>query len=170
MINQVKKILNKKHLLICGKSESARFDFINKIVADSNFEVVRFPEKMRTLYEYLDYVEKNGLYKAWYQKKGSFNTNQILDFHEEWINDSYNTLVIMEEFDSMEEIWKTELIRIYLTELEDRKKSEPKIHLIVSLLEENGLMDKLAEVVSIKENERRNNIQVVQQNLELIEI
>jgi hypothetical protein len=170
MIEKTKNILNKKHLLIVGKSESERQSLINKIIETTNFEPFRFPKNMKSIYDYIDFIKKEKLYKPWYQKKGNFNTNQILDFHWDWISDNNNSLIIMEEFDSMEEIWKIELLRIYLNEIENRKKGEKNIHLIISQERENELIEKLSKVISMRENERRTEKQIVEQNLELIEI
>lgn len=170
MIERVGKILNKKHLLILGKSESERKIFIDKIVETTNFTVFRFPKGIKSIYDYLDFIKKEKLYKAWYQTKGSFTTNQILDFHWDWITENDNSLIIMEEYDSMEETWKIELLRIYLNEIENRKKGEKKIHLILSQENENGLIEKLAKVIDRKDNERRTEVQIVAQNLERINI
>jgi hypothetical protein len=170
VIERVEKLLNKKHLLILGKSESERKTFINKIVETTDFAVFRFPKGMKSIYDYLDFTKKEKLHKAWYQTKGNFNTNQILDFHWDWITENDNSLIIMEEFDSMEETWKIELLRIYLNEIENRKKGEKKIHLILSQENENGLIEKIAKVIDKRDNERRTEVQIVEQNLEKINI
>ncbi len=168
MIEKTKDILNKKHLLIIGKSEIERRNFINDLIIGLNFEVFRFPSNMKLFEEYYDYIKKEKLYEPWYNAK-SYNGNQILDFHWDWISEN-NALIVMEEFEQMEEIWRIELLRIYLNEIENRKKGEKKIHLIISQESENGLIEKLAKVIDIRENERRTEKQVVQQNLEIINI
>jgi hypothetical protein len=165
---KTKNILNKKHLLIIGKSEIERRNFINDLILGLNFEVFRFPSNMKLFDEYYDFVKKEKLYEPWYNAK-SYNGNQILDFHWNWISEN-NALIVMEEFEQMEESWRIELLRIYLNEIGNRKKGEKKIHLIISQESENGLTEKLAQVIDIRENERRTKKQIVQQNLEIINI
>jgi len=168
MIEKAQNILNRKHLLIIGKSEIERRNFINDLIVDLNFEVFRFPSNMKLFDEYYDFIKKEKLYEPWYKAK-SYNGNQILDFHWDWVSES-NSLVIMEEFEQMEESWRIELLRIYLNEIENRKKGEKKIHLIISQESENELTEKLAKVIDARENEGRTERQVVGQNLEIITI
>ena len=168
MIEKAQNILNRKHLLIIGKSEIERRNFINDLIVGLNFEVFRFPSNMKLFDEYYDFIKKEKLYEPWYKAK-SYNGNQILDFHWDWVSES-NSLVIMEEFEQMEESWRIELLRIYLNEIENRKKGEKKIHLIISQESENELTEKLAKVIDARENEGRTERQVVGQNLEIITI
>jgi len=168
MIEKAKDILNKKHLLIIGASEIERRSFINDLIVGLNFEVFRFPSNMKLFDEYYDFIKKEKLYEPWYKAK-KYNGNQILDFHWDWISEN-NSLIIMEEFEQMEERWKIELLRIYLNEIENRKKGEKKIHLIISQENENGLIEKLANVIERRENERRTEHQIIAQNLETLNI
>jgi len=161
-------ILKKKHLLIVGKSEIERRIFVNSIIANTNYEIFRFPPKMRLFDEYYDFIKKEKLYKPWYGSK-RYDGNQILDFHWNWITEN-NAVLIIEEFDFMEEKWKIELLRIFLNEIENRKKGEDKIKVILSQDHENGLIDKLSIVMNLKENEKRTKRQIIEQNLELINI
>ncbi|WKN45663.1 hypothetical protein [Tunicatimonas pelagia] len=160
--------MNKKHLLIVGKTEAERRKFINDLIQGVNFEVFRFPSRMKLFDEYCDFIKKEKIYEPWYKAKG-YNVNQILDFHWDWISEN-NSLIIMEEFEQMEKRWRIELLRIYLNEIENRKKDEKKIHLIISQESENGLIEKLSEVMVIRESERRTEKQIVEQNLETIDI
>jgi len=168
MIEKTQNILNKKHLLIVGKTETERREFINDLIQSVNFEVFRFPSKMKLFDEYCDFIKKEKLYEPWYKAK-SYNVNQILDFHWDWVSEN-NSLIVMEEFEQMEERWRIELLRIYLNEIENRKKGERKTHLIISQESENGLTEKLSKVINIRENERRTKKQIVEQNLEAIDI
>ena len=168
MIEKTKNILNKKHLLIIGESEIERRNFINDLIVGLNFEAFRFPSNMKLFDEYCDFIKKEKLYEPWYKAK-NYNINQILDFHWDWVSES-NSLIIMEEFEQMEENWRIELLRIYLNEIENRKKGEKKIHLIISQESENGLTEKLSNIIDIRENERRTEKQIVEQNLEIIDI
>jgi hypothetical protein len=169
MIEKAKNILNKKHLLVVGSTEIERQKFVSELIIIANYETFRFPSKMQSFGDYLEFVDKVDLYKPWYHKKGKFGYNQILDFHRDWIS-ANNSLVILEEFELMEERWKIEFIRLYLNEIENRKKGEKKIHLIISQESENGLIEKLSKVIDIKENERRTKKQIVKQKLEVIDI
>ncbi len=100
--------LNKKHLLIIGGTNVQRQKLIDEIIKGSNYEFFRFPKQMRTIDDYIDFVRKEKLYQPWYSKKGKFGTNQVLDFHRDWISEN-NSLVVMEEFQEMEQIWKMDL-------------------------------------------------------------
>ncbi len=168
MIEKVKDKLNKKHLLIIGKTDIERKKFINDLLEVVNLEVFRFPSNMKLFDEYFDFIKKEKLYEPWYDAK-TYNGNQILDFHWDWISDN-NSLVVMEEFEQMEERWQIELLRIYLNEIENRKKGEKKVHLIISQENENGLIEKLARVIDKRDDERRTERQIVEQNLETLEI
>lgn len=168
MVEKARNLLNKKHLLIIGKTEVERRKFVNDLIQGVNFELFRFPSKMKLFGEYCDFIKKEKLYEPWYEAK-RYNINQILDFHWDWISE-HNSLIIMEEFAEMEERWRIELLRIYLNEIENRKKGEKKIHLIISQESENGLTEKLSAVIDISENERRTEKQIVEQNMGTINI
>ena len=168
MIEKTKNILNKKHLLIIGKSEIERRNFVNNIIQSVNLETFRFPPKMRLFDEYLDFIKKEKLYTPFYKAK-SYSGDQIFDFHFDWISEN-NSLVVMEEFDFMEERWRIELLRIYLNVIENRKKGEKKIRLVISQETEKGLVEQLSKVIDIRENERRTEKQIVEQNMEIIDI
>jgi len=168
MIENAKSLLDKKHLLIIGKSEIERRKFITDLITSVNLEVFRFPSSMKLFNEYCDFIKKEKLYKPSYHAK-TYNGNQILDFHWDWISEN-NSLIIIEEFDKMEESWCIELLRIYLNEIENRKKGEKKIHLIISQRDENGLTEKLSKVIYLRETERRTKKQIIEQNLKIIDI
>lgn len=168
MKDEILNLLNKKHLLIVGKSEIERRNFVSYIIENANYETFRFPSKMRLFDEYYDFIKKQKLYKPSYQAK-SYNGNQILDFHWDWISEN-NSLIVIEEFDFMEERWKMELIRIFLNEINNRKKGEDKIKLIVSQDSENGLIENLSHIISFKDNEKRLKRQIIEQHLKLINI
>lgn len=168
MIETSLKLLNKKHLLIVGGSETERRHYISKLIANVDYAVFRFPSKMKSLYEYVDFIKKEKLYKPWYKAK-KYNINQIMDFHWDWIDDS-RAFVVMEEFEQMEVQWRIELIRIYIDQIENRKKGEKKIHLIISQPIENGLIEQLSHVMPVRDRERRTKKQIVQQNLAVIDM
>ncbi len=168
MIDKIKKKLNKKHLLIIGKSEIERRNFVSSIIQSVNLATFRFPPKMRLFDEYLDFIKKEKLYTPFYEAK-TYSGDQIFDFHFDWISEN-NSLVVMDEFDLMEENWRIELLRIYLNVIENRKKREKKIHLVISQETENGLTEQLSKVIDVRENERRTEKQIVEQNLEIINI
>jgi hypothetical protein len=69
MIEKIKNILNKKHLLVIGKSEIERRDFISELIVEVNFEIIRFPSNMKLFDEYYEFIKKEKLYKPWYRAK-----------------------------------------------------------------------------------------------------
>jgi len=169
-LEDIKRLLNKKHLLIIGKTDTDRRNCINKVIETTDFTVFRFPKKMKTIYDYLAFVKQEKLYNPWHESKGSYNTNQILDFHYDWISENSNSLIIMEEFDSMEDAWKIELVKKFVDILENRKKGDKNIHLIISQNNENNLIEELSQKIYIKEKERRTKRQIIEQHLEFIDL
>lgn len=167
MKDEILTMLNKKHLLIVGNSEIARRNFVNYIIENVNYETFRFPAKMRLFNEYYEFIKKQKLYKPSYQAK-SYNANQILDFHWDWIAEN-NSLLVIEEFDFMEEKWKMELIRVFFNEISNRKKGEDKIKIILSQDSANGLIENLSNLI-FKDNKKRSKSQIIEQNLKLVNI
>jgi hypothetical protein len=168
MKDKIISILRKKHLLIVGKSEIERRNFVTSIIENANFETFRFPSKMKIFDEYYDFIKKEQLYKPWYEAK-SYNGNQILDFHRDWIDEN-NSLLVLEELDFMVESVKIELLKSFLNPTENRKKGEDKIKVILSQSSENGLIDNLSNVINMKEDEKRTRRQIVEQNILLINL
>lgn len=161
--------LNKKHLLIIGGTDVQRQKLIDDIIKGSNYEFFRFPKQMRTIDDYIDFVRKEKLYQPWYSKKGKFGTNQVLDFHRDWISEN-NSLVVMEEFQEMEQIWKMDLLKSYIDQIKNRKKGEKTIRLIISQENENGLIDDLSTEFYGNEKDQRTPIQIIKGSIELVEI
>lgn len=58
MIEKARNILKKKHLLIIGESEVERKKFISDLITVVNFEVFRFPSKMKLFNEYYNFIKK----------------------------------------------------------------------------------------------------------------
>lgn len=161
--------ISKKHLLIVGGTAMKRKKYITEIIENSNYETFRFPSGMKTLYDYLDFVRKKDLYTPWYEKKGKHGTNQVLDFHRDWLRDN-NSLVVLEEIQEMEEDWKVELIRYYLEAVIIRKKGDTNIHLIISQDEEGDLMEKLSHKIFVQENNKRTKMQIVEGAMKVIDV
>jgi len=109
---------------------------------------------------------KKKLYKPSYQAK-SYNANQILDFHWDWIAEN-NSHVVIEEFDFIEEKWKMELIRVFFNEISNRKKGEDKIKIILSKDSANGLIENLSNLIF--KDKKRSKSQIIEQNLKLVNI
>ena len=127
----------------------------------TNFEVFRFPKGMKKIDEYIEFVRVKKLYEPWYDKKGKFGSNQILDFHRDWISDNHS-LVVMEELGGMEERWKIDLLKSYISEVVKRKKNQKVIHLIISQENENDLLSKIENEIWGTENDRRTKKQIVE--------
>jgi len=124
---------------------------------------------MKTIDEYIEFVRTKKLYEPWYNKKGKFGSNQILDFHRDWISDNHS-LIIMEEFENMEERWKIDLLKSYIDEIATRKKNQRVIHLIISQENNNELLDKIEKEIWASENDKRIKKQIVEGSLEIIEM
>jgi hypothetical protein len=77
---------------------------------------------------------------------------------------------VLEEFGQMEQRWKMELLKTYLTELESKKKGEKKIHLILSQPNEDDLIDELSNLFEPKKSDNRTKRQIVEQNLCVLDL
>ncbi len=169
MIAKALKILDKKQLLIIGKTKNERARFVTKIIEPTFYETYRFPTGMNTIDEYLTFVRKHNLYDPWYTKKGNFSFAQIMDFHWDWIQENH-VLIVMEELDEMEERWKLDLLRTYLEVVENRQKNQKLIHLLFTQESENGLVNKLAEIIRSDNPSNRTNRQIVEGSLKILEL
>lgn len=169
MIDNAISTLKMKHLLVIGKTETDRTNFINQIISKVNYETFRFPKRMKSIESYVEVVRTKKLYEPWYTKKGKFEINQILDFHRDWISEN-NSLIIIEEFQQMEESWKLDIMRSYLDEVAFRKKNQKVIHLIISQENENDLLGKLREQIAVPDDDRRTKRQIVDGGIEIIVI
>lgn len=124
---------------------------------------------MKSINEYIDFVRINKLYEPWYTKKGNFGSDQILDFHRDWITDNHS-LIILEEFQNMEERWKLDVLRSYIEEVAFRKKDQKSIHLIISQENEKKLLEKLSNENWFSGNDNRTERQIIDGSFEIIEI
>ena len=168
MLDEAYTILKRKHLLVIGGSDKKRHYFINDLVKKVNFDTFRFPSNIKTSVEYLDFVKRKKLFKTWYESK-SYNSDQIFDFHLEWLLEN-NIIIVIEEIDLMEKAWKALLITNFLKLIDRKKKGEERIHLIISQKNENGLIDDLISFIDIEKGEKRNKRQIIEQNLEVFSI
>ncbi len=166
----LKKILKRKHLLVIGSTEIDRKKFITEIIKIAGFETFRFPPKMKLFDDYFYEMKKMKLYRPWYEAR-SYNGDAIWDFHRDWLEEN-NSLLIMEEFQYMEECWKFEILRLCIEIMDSRKKGEDAIHLIISQKSENNLVEQMTNKVlfNMRKKERRTSKQIIEQNLKIIDI
>lgn len=154
-----------KHILICGKTEAERHKVLSAILEQSNLQFFRFPQSMSSLSDYLNIIQTKKLFSPFYESKGKYNLNQILDFHIDWIADN-NCLFVFEEFQNIEDRFGLEIMRIMINNLEVNHKSATKI--IMTLEDETELINNLYEIVN--ETEYKTNVQVVESNLQTIRL
>lgn len=169
MVEELINILNKKHVVVFGRSEQDRTKLIDEILPRVHYESYRFPKGMKRLEDYVDFVRAKKLYNPWYTKKGRFGINQVMDFHSDWIS-ANNSLVVLEEFQDMEEVWKLSIMRSYLDQVAFRKKNQKVIHLVITLEKENDLLSKLSEKIGVPDSDKRTTRQIVDGGFELIEL
>lgn len=168
MVTKAINLLFKKHVLIVGKSETERRSFINDLLSKVNMETFRSSLYMENIDDYINFIKRNKMYTSFYEAK-SYSSDQILDFHWSWISEN-SVLVVMEELDGFELKWKLELLKDYLLAIENRQKGQTTIKLVISQQEENGLITKLAEVLPVKEQDKRTKEQVVLQSLAVVDL
>ncbi|MEO1654054.1 MAG: hypothetical protein AAFU64_10940, partial [Bacteroidota bacterium] len=113
-------------------------------------------------------IKKKNLYEPWYSKKGKFNVNQLLDFHYDWLR-ANPSLLIMEEWQEMEETWQLALLLTYINEIKDRRKGEKSTPLIISQDQENGLIEGLSGELYDEPNGRA-ALQMICGSLEMVQI
>ena len=169
MIEELISMLNRKHLIILGKTEQDRAKLIDAEISRVDYESYRFPKGVKKLEDYVDFVRAKKLYNPWYTKKGRFGINQVMDFHSDWIS-ANNSLVVLEEFQDMEEVWKLSIMRSYLDQVAFRKKNQKVIHLVITLQKENDLLSKLSEKIGVPDSDNRTTRQIVDGGFELIEL
>ena len=120
---------------------------------------------MSSLSDYLNIIQTKKLFFPFYETKGKYNSNQILDFHIDWIADN-NCLFVFEEFQNTEDKFKIEILRIMINNLESNKKSATK--LIISLDDESKLIHDLSEI--IEETINKSTKQILESSIHIISL
>ncbi|EAZ79939.1 hypothetical protein ALPR1_14959 [Algoriphagus machipongonensis] len=176
MIDSIEKSNEKKHLLIVGKSEKERREFVDQLVGNSSKVIYRFPANIQGFDQYIDQVRTLFPFIPvnWYeQNPKKWTTNQVWDFHLDWTENTHSILIVMEEFGLMEEDWKIEILRHYLItsyHQEQPDKSNVNFQLILTQQEDDHLVDKLSSVIELKENEKRSARQMIEGKLKIVNL
>jgi len=164
------RLLSKKHLLITGFSKKKKTAIIDQIVEQSGYTVYRYQGELASIDDYIEFIRKNRLYTPFYKQRGKFNSNQILDFHQDWVTENHNSLVILEGIDNIEARWKLDIITTYINEVAFRKKGEKAIHLLITQETEDNLFLQLQDLLGIPDEDRRTPDQVVNGSLTILDI
>ncbi|MFD2034020.1 hypothetical protein ACFSKL_04415 [Belliella marina] len=170
------KYTDKKHILIVGKSEKERKDYVDDIIATTDKVVYRFERNLNDFDEYIEQVRNLFPFIPYNwneQNPKKWTLNQIWDFHLDWTDDTFNILIILEEFDKIEDNWKTEIIRDYFTTTYDQekaRKSHLNFQLILTLPEENQLIKNVVSEFGKDVNEKRSEEQIIHGKLEVINL
>ncbi len=162
------EILAKKHLLIVGGSVLDRKRLVNELKYTNDRETYHFSKGMKTFDEYIEFLRKHRLYGSQNTSK-RYNINQILEFHWEWFRES-NALLILEELTDFEFNWKLEILRNAVYALDQMKKQEHNVRLIITQEDENGILEQLSASLHVAEKERRTKLQIVMQNIALLNL
>ena len=168
--------ITEKHLLIVGKSEIERKKTVDKLVATSDKVIYRLQPNLISFDNYIEEVRNKFPFipLGWNeQNKKKWTLNQIWDFHLDWTDDTFNILIILEEFNKIEENWKTEIIRDYFITSyyqEKERKSKVNFQLILTLQEEGDLIEKVTSLIGFSENEKRTEEQVINGKLKIINL
>jgi len=176
MTIQQEKLTEKKHYLIVGKSEIERKKHIDSLISYSNRVRYRFERNLNSFDDYIEQVRRVFPFIPYNwdeQNPKKWTINQVWDFHLDWTYDTNNILVILEEFEKIEDKWKIEIIRDYFTtsyDQEEASKSNLNFQLILSLPEENELIQQVISKFVLKENDKRTGEQVVLAKLEIINL
>lgn len=176
MIFDKEKYTDKKHLLIVGKSEKERKNYVENIISTSNKVIYRFKRHINDFDEYIEQVRNIFPFIPFNwdeQNPKKWTLNQIWDFHLDWTDDTFNILIILEEFDEIEDNWKTEIIRDYFItsyNQEEIGKSNLNFQLILTLKQENELIKNAVSKFGLNENEKRTKEQIINGKLKIINL
>jgi hypothetical protein len=176
MIFKEEKYTDKKHLLVVGKTEKERVKYVDNIISNSDKVIYRIKRNLNNFDEYIEQVRNIFPFipHNWNeQNPKKWTLDQIWDFHLDWTDDTNSILIILEEFEKIEDDWKTEIIRNYFTTSYDQEKNnQPNLNfqLILTLQEENELMKKVISKFGLNENEKRTEKQVVEGKLKIINL
>lgn len=162
-------ILSKKQILLVGGTKLKRKNTVSLIVENSKYAVYRFPLGMKSLYDYLDFVRKKQLFVPWYESRAKYGTDQLIDFHLDWISEN-EVLIVIEEIEEFEEGWKLEILCWYLEASERHKKGEKFSRLLLTQEKEDDLIGKLSKKIRIKNNYNRTTVQIVENNLKIYDL
>ncbi|WP_282068312.1 hypothetical protein [Olleya namhaensis] len=170
------KYTDKKHLLIVGKSENERKKYVDNIISTSDKVIYRFKRNLKDFDEYIEEVRNIFPFipYSWdEQNPKKWTLNQIWDFHLDWTDNTFNILIVLEEFDEIEDNWKTEIIRDYFTtsyDQEKENKSNLNFQLILTLEKENELIKNVISEFGLNENEKRTEEQIINGKLKIINL
>ncbi|MEW7280388.1 hypothetical protein ABW636_17490 [Aquimarina sp. 2201CG1-2-11] len=179
MLEQVKKKLQKKHIVIVGKSKKERRTFINSLIEDTNLELLGRVREIQSLEEYASFIKKSKMYHPQDLKNDSYPPHQDVRpvyAHHSWIKEKDNTgLMILEELDNVLSNDVGYILRTicFLIKRSDTlRKGEKGIRCIISMEKDNDLIEKLM----VNDNTRfedatgRTKRQLFEQNIEVIDI
>jgi hypothetical protein len=170
------KDIDRKHILIVGKSSNDRLKFLNELITGTNKKAYRFPPNLRTFDEYIEQVRKLFPFvpTTWKeQNPKKWTRNQVWDFHLDWTENTHNILVILEEFGEMEANWKFEIIKHYLQTSyyqEGQNDNNLNFQLIITQDKDDGLVENLIPIFGLNDNESRTEDQVILGKLKIIDL
>lgn len=175
------KLLNekyneKKHFLIIGKTEKERKRYVDLITSKSNRVIYRFKQNLKSFNDYIEQVRNIFPFIpiSWdEQNPKKWTLNQIWDFHLDWTDDTKSILIVLEEFEKIEENWKVQVLRDYFTtsyEQEQIGNSSLNFQLILTLPDEVDLIKKVTSALGTRENEKRTKEQIMKGKLEILNL
>ncbi|MDD2797860.1 MAG: hypothetical protein PHV20_04630 [Bacteroidales bacterium] len=170
------KDLNNKHLLIIGENFNDRHKYINELVKDTNKIIYRFQPNIQTFDKYIEQVRKLFPFipTNWKeQNPNKWTRNQVWDFHLNWTEKTHSILIIIEELGQMEENWRLEIIRHYMTtsyHQEYQNIEKINFQLIISQDSDDDLIEKLVPIFGLKDNEKRSELSIILGKLTIINL
>jgi len=170
------RTIDKKHVLIVGKTSNERHKFVNELITGTNKVVYRFPTNLKTFDDYIDQARNLFPFvpSTWKkQNPKKWTRNQVWDFHLDWTENTHSILVILEEFGEMEINWRFEIIRDYLqTSYYQEEQNEDKLNfqLILTQERDDGIVENLIPIFGLIESEKRTEEQVILGKLKIIDL
>lgn len=167
---------HRKHILVIGQSDKDRKKYIDEIITKSDKAIYRFKRGITSFRDYIKQVRKIFPFIPldWnIQNPKKWTLNQIWDFHLDWTNNTSNVLIVLEEFQKIEEEWKIAIVKDYFTTSyyqEKANKSNLNFQLIITLPEESELIEKVAFEFGLNENEKRDSNQIIKGKLKIINL
>lgn len=163
--NAVRKIKS-NHLIIALGTKDQQQQFVQDVIRQTNYATHVPRQPIRTINDYVEFIRDHELYQAWYHSKKKFNSNQLLDFHRDWLIDN-NSLLVLEAFHELEDRWKVDLIQGFIEAQQHGNSKNTRA--IITLDQLGDWYDMLFDINWFKrKKDKRTNQQIVMGGLEII--
>ena len=170
-MNKIKKLLKENHLMVIGKSIAERKRFVVDICELANMRVLRFPSALSSFDRYL--MISGTLFPHSEYEYGLRSLDHLWDIHLDWTHNDFDNLIVLEEFDKMENDDNITILEDYVRmSLNHERKRENRVHfrVIFSQQEENNVFEKLVDRLNKYDYGKRTAQQIVDSYIKVINL